>query len=224
MTLDEFKREFQTVYDMGSYGAPELNNYEISLFLTMAVREYVENIYRVFEHTEYIKRGLGPLLKEQPLDLYDADDYIAGLNVKETTLPGDMLYILQENVMFDNQKGVVEIISEDLDTINKTVKNPFRKPNKNKILRTEIGNNKLRLYSAGNITNYKVKYLKKYKPIILSDFATDPDLTGTETIEGKNTKTTTELPGFLHPKLVERAVQLAIKSFRENNLQTQIEV
>lgn len=224
MNLAEFKKEFQTTYDMSSYGAPELNNYEISLFLTKAVREYVDEVYSQFEFSEYIKRGLGPLIKEEALTLQAADDYFDNMNVYECSLPGDLFYIAQENIKLNNEKGRYEIISEDLDWINKSVKNPFRRPNKKKIYRTEIGGNKVRLYSSENVTHYKIKYLKKYTPIVLTDFTTDVDLMGTETIEGRNKPSNTELPSFVHPRIVDRAVVLAIKSFRENNLQTQIEV
>lgn len=226
MTLPEFKKEFQTHYDMSSSGAPDMNNYEISLFLTQAVRDLVDEIYHNFEHTEYVKRGLGPLIKEQELSLVNAADYFDNINVAECVLPSDLFYMLQENVKLNNAPGKVEIISEDLDNINKSVKNPFRRPNKNKVYRTQIGDKRVRIYSSGEdqVTHYKVKFLKKYKPIILSNFATDPDLLGTETIEGSNSPSLTELPDFLHDKLVRRAVVLAIKSFRNNNLQTQIEV
>lgn len=224
MTLAEFKREFQTNYDMGSYGAPELNNYEISLFLTQAVRDIVEEIYQNFEHSEYVKRGLGPLIKEETLDLYSAKDYFDQIEVAEAVLPADVYYILQENVKLNNKSGRVEVIAEDLDYINKSIKNPFRKPNKNKIFRTQIGDKRVRLYSSEDVTHYKIKYLKRPNPIILSDFTTDPDLLGDETIGSRDTQTNTELPEFLHDKIVNRAVVLAIRSFRENNIQTQTQV
>jgi hypothetical protein len=224
VNLTEFKKEFQTTYDMSSYGAPDLNNYEISLFLTKAVRQYIDEVYRQFEFTEYIKRGLGPLIKEEALTISDAEDYFDNMNVYECNLPGDLFYIAQENIKLNNKKGRYEIIPEDLDWINKSMKNPFRRPNKSKIYRTEIGSNKVRLYSSEKVTHYKLKYIKKYSPIVLVDFTKDVDLLGDETIEGISKPTLTELPNFIHPSLVDRAVVLAIKSFRENTLQTQIEV
>lgn len=224
MNLAEFKSEFQTKYDMGSFGAPDLNNYEMSLFLTQSVRDIVEEGYHNFETSEYIKRSIGPLVKEKPLTIYPGEDYIKDLKVFEVDLPADAFFILQENTKLNGVAGHVEIIPEDLDNLNKSVKNPFRKPNKNKIFRTEISNKRLRLYSSETITHYKIKYIKKYSPIILVDLSADPDLLQTETIEGKTGPTTTELPDFLHHKIVDGAVVLAIKSFRENNLKTQIEV
>lgn len=226
MTLAEFKKEFQTHYDMSSAGAPEMNDYEISLFLTQAVRDIVGEIYQNFEHTEYVKQGLGPLISERALELRKSTDYFDKINVFEAVLPSNMFYILQENVMLNNKAGRVEVMSEDLDNINISIKNPFRKPNSRRVYRTQIGDKRVRIYSdqADNVTAYKIKFIKKYKPIILSNFAMDPDLMGDETIDGLQTPSTTELPDFLHDKIVRRAVVLAIKSFRNNNLQTQIEV
>jgi hypothetical protein len=226
MQLPELKLEFQTKYNMSSKGAPDLDNYEMSVFLTQSVRDIVDEIYKNFEHTEYIKKGLGPLIKEEVLTPSKSEDYFSseGLDAYDCELPTDLWYTLQENVKLKGLYNHVEVVAEDLDNINKTVMNPFRKPNSRKILRTEIGANKVRLYSGLKITKYKVKYLKQYTPIILTDFTTDPDLMGDETIDGKNKPSMTELPAFLHARIVDRAVILAIKALRQNNLQTQIEV
>lgn len=225
MTLPEFNNEFDITYNLASFGAPDLNSYEKSVFLTQAVREIVESLYTNYENSEYEKRALNPLVVEKVVDLVSATDYYKNVVVQECTLPTDLYFILQENVITNSTcNSNVEIIVEDLDNLNKTIKNPFKKPNKRKIIRTSIGGNKLRLYSEEGISKYKIKYLKKYSPIILTDFSSDPALVGDETIDGKNVETNTELPVFLHDKIVKRGVVLAIKSLRENNLKTQIEV
>lgn len=226
MTLPEFKLEFNTKYNMSSQGAPDLDNYEMSLFLTQGVRDIVDEIYKNFEHTEYVKKGLGPLIKEQVLFPTLSEDYFDGEGIQafDCQLPTELWYLLQENVKLKGLSNHVEVIPDDLDDINKSVPNPFRKPNKRKILRSEIGANKVRLYSGLDIQKYKVKYLKQFTPIILTDLSTDPDLMGDETIEGKNKPSMTELPSFLHARIVDRAVVLAIASLRQNNLQTKIEV
>lgn len=225
MTNPEFKNEFKIMYDAASKGGPDLNNYEISLFLTQAVRDIIDELYPQFEYSEYVKRALNPLVAEKPLALTTSADYFNNMKVVEASLPADLYYILQENVILNPQEvDVVEVISDDLDNINKAFKNPFKKPNKRRVYRTQIGLGKVRLYSEIDIVNYKVKYLKKYSPIIVTNLSTDPDLLGTETIDGKTGESSTNLPVFLHHKIVDRAVVLALKSLRENNLKTQIEV
>jgi hypothetical protein len=224
MNLAEFKLEFQTVYDSGSMGAPSLNDYEISLFLTMAARDIVLEVYKNTENTELIKRALNPLVKEKTLSLSISSDMLPGFEVSEAILPADLYFLLQENVKLKDITTHVEVIPEDLDEINVTVKNPFRKPSAKRVLRTEIGSNKVRLYSTNAVEKYKVKYYKKPSPIILTDLGTDPDLNGDETLEGQQKPSNTELPDFLHKDIVKRAVVYAVRSARENNLQTQIEV
>ena len=71
---------------------------------------------------------------------------------------------------------------------------------------------------------FKIKYIKNQKPIILEDFDTDPELMGTETIEGLSSKTETELPNFIHDEIIDKAVIIAIKATRENSLQSQVQV
>ena len=225
MNNSEFKNEFQVTYDMASQGAPSLNNYEISLFLTQGVRDLIDELYPGFEFTEYNKRALNPLVEEETLVTVVTQDFFPNFIATNAILPSDLYYILQENVTLVGQEAdIVEVISEDLDYINKTLKNPFRQPNERKILRTQIGTSKVRLYSTKDINTFKIKYIKKYSPIILSDFTSDTDLLGTETIDGSNQPSQTDLPVFIHDKIVKRAVQLAVKSLRENNLKTQIEV
>lgn len=224
MTTKEFRDEFMVMYNSASFGAPDLNNYEVSLFLTQAVRDIVKELYSSFEYSEFSKRALNPLIRETALILLPATDYYKNVIAQEVILPNDIYFILQENIKISDDCIDVEVISEDLDNLNITMKNPFKRPSKRKVIRTEIGNNRVRLYSKVDITNYKIKYVKKYSPIIVSNFASDLDLLGTETIDGLSTLRTTELPVFLHDTIVKRAVILAIKSLRENNLKTQIEV
>lgn len=224
MTLLEFKNEFNEKYSAASLGAPDFNDYEISLWLTQAVRDIIQELYNSFEHTEYNKRALNPLIVEKALELVASTDYYNNVTAQEADLPEDIYYILQENALLATNCSDIEILSEDLDNLNKTMRNPFRKPNKRKIIRTQIGENKIRLFSESGIDKFKIKYIKKYTPIILSDFTTNDDLVGDETIDGLATPSNTELPVFLHDSIVDRAVVLAIKSLRENNLKTQIEV
>lgn len=229
MVPAEFNNEFDIMYNTASFGGPSLNKYEKSVFLTQAIRELIDEIYPNYEYSEFSKRALNPLISESVLTAptLEPQGYYKDIVGYDYTLPGNIYYILQENVAFTDPEcdaTHIEIIAEDLDNLNKTIKNPFKKPNKRKILRSSIGGNKVRLYSPFELSSYKIKYIRKYSPIVLSDFASDPELVGDETIDGINVVTNTELPVFLHDKIVKRGVILAIKSLRENSLKTQIEV
>ena len=252
MTLAEFENEFKVRYNAASNGAPDLNSYEISLFLTQAIRDMVLGYYANFESNEASQRALNPLIasqefcvqEEEPSNEYAGSkaidetpgqevetitDYYTGYVTQRITLPSDVWFLLQEQVtMFEPSCGsiIVEVVAETLDNMNKTIKNPFKRPNERKVIRLvdADGFRYVRIVSASPIDCYKVKYLKKYTPIILANFAEETDLVGDETIDGFNTVRNTELPVFLHDEIVKRGVLLAIKSLRENNLQTQLEV
>lgn len=224
MTLLEFKNEFKYKYDSASNGGPDLNSYEISLCLTQACRDIIEDAYNSYENNERSKRILAPLLKEFDSVIQANTDDLTDLNCFLVSLPTDLNYILREEAKMDNCIFNPKIENTDIDYLSTYLSNPFRKPNDRKIIKVEYNNTHFKIYSSNTLTKYKIKYLKKYSPIIVEDFNTDPELIGNESIEGLNVQTQTELPYFIHDEIVDKAVIIAIKSSRENNLQTQIQI
>lgn len=224
MTLQEFNDEFQFKYDAASNGGPDLNSYEKSLCLTQATRDIIEDAYATFETNEKSRRILAPLLDQFESNVVPVvDNYNEPFLVYNVTLPPNLNYILREEAILDNCSHNPTIVKADLDYLSEYLKNPYKKPNQRKIIRTEYGS-VLRAYTTIRLLKYRIKYLKKYSPIILTDFELDPELLGTETIEGLNTQTTTELPYFVHDEIVDKAVIIAIKITRENSLQTQVQI
>jgi hypothetical protein len=65
---------------------------------------------------------------------------------------------------------------------------------------------------------YKLRYIKKPKPIIIGDF-TDTEVS----IEGRQKITECELPSELHSEILQRAVELA-KAAYQGDINTTIEV
>lgn len=249
MTPAEFENEFRVKYNMASMGAPDLNSYEISLFLTQGIRDIIKELYPQFENKEFVKRALAPLIitreycidtstddpfssgvaisADQPEMFLTTDYYKNGLLVHEIIPPTNLWWIIQDQVDFLNPECNtidVEVVAEDIDNLNKSVKNPFKKPNKRKVYRVSDNLGRINLIAHDQIECYKMKYLKKYTPIIVANFEDETDLVGNETIDGLNTISNTELPVFLHDDIVDRGVVLAIRALRDNNLRTQIEV
>lgn len=224
MTLQEFNTEFQFKYDSASNGAPDLNSYEKSLCLTQACRDIIDNAYSTYETNERSKRILAPLLASHDSVIQANTDDLTNLNCFLVSLPQDLNYILLEEAKLTNCNYHIEIVNTDLDYLNTFLKNPFKKPNQRKILRIEYNKEKLKIYSIGTLTKYRIKYLKKYSPIILTNLATDPELLNNETIEGLQAPTLTELPYFIHDEIVDKAVIIAIKTTRENSLQSQVQI
>ena len=102
--------------------------------------------------------------------------------------------------------------------------NPFKRPNSRKVIRAEFNKEKFKIYSELEVEKYKTKYITKDLPIIIEDFTTDPELNGDESIEGVNVESMTKLPSFIHDEIIDKAVIIAIKSTRENSLQSQVQV
>ena len=112
-----------------------------------------------------------------------------------------------ENNCINNKiVSVVPTIHDDLD---KVLKNPFKSPNNRKVIRLDF-DNKIELISKYNVSNYKIRYLKKPNPIILVKLE---DLN----IDKKQEVSNGETSPILHERIVQRAVQLAVQSKVKSN-------
>jgi len=224
MTLSEFKSEFRYKYDAASSGGPDLNSYEISLCLTQAVRDIIEDAYSSYETNEKSKRILAPLLKTHDSSIEPFTDDLTDYKCFLISLPTDLNYVLLEEAKLDSCNYHIEIVNTDLDYLRTFLRNPFKKPNDRKIIKIEYNKEKFKIYTIKDLNKYRITYLKKYSPIIVDNFINDPELIGNESIEGFNVQKTTELPYFIHDEIVDKAVIIAIKTSRENNLQTQTQL
>ena len=237
MTTAEFSTEFDRLYDNLSKGLTGLNEYEKSLFLTHAQEEIIKSRYSLpgFESNEKIRRELVAVSKPYASSVF-TEDQTHGLdaNSKFFSIPLDAWYLFFEeaklyapNTCFHNKYVGVKPITHDEYNLSKN--NPFRKPNKRKAWRVDIqltgGAKVVEIISEYEPTMYRMRYVEKPTPIILTDFSTDPDLTGMNlTIDGKSTTTECALSSELHRDILKRAVNLAIASYRETNLATKIEL
>ena len=70
------------------------------------------------------------------------------------------------------------------------------------------------------MADYKIRYVKRPKPIILANLA---DEYSNVSIEGINTITECELDPILHPEILQRAVELA-KSAYTGDLKSSVEL
>lgn len=241
MTTSEFISEFDLGYNniLGE-GAPGLDNYERSVYLTTAQEELAKSLYsgntpskQSFEDSERNRRALNELVKD-----YKATDVVAssrGLvdDSKMFTVPNDIMFIIAETATISSTDSclngkvvVVKPITHDEFMVS--YKNPFRKPNSNKVFRVDISkensSNTVELVSPENLSQYNIRYVKYPKPIIVSNLTTDPQVGGLGlTINGETSVANSELNSYLHREIVNRAVELAVRDYRENTLQTRIQ-
>lgn len=232
MTTEEFSTSFDTLLNsyasqipMGNETSKQeivLDEYEKSVFLTLAQEEIVINIYNgknpygdSFESTEEIRRYLDSLVKTK---VYEESN-VTGQETKKLSpnsvfyeLPTDLAFITMEQITYDDEDlgcysgSSASVYPVTQDEYSKIKNNPFRGPTKYKAIRLDFGNNIVELIPKFKIGTYMVKYIAKPSPIILENL---PD--GLK-IEGEDTKKECELNSILHRVILERAVNMAVQS------------
>ena len=74
-------------------------------------------------------------------------------------------------------------------------------------MRLDLPDNMVEIVSNYTVTSYYIRYLKKLKPIVLVDLTAD-----NLAVNGVSVPTECELHESLHPRILERAVMLALRS------------
>lgn len=210
MTLQEFSIEFDILYNnISSNQAPGLTEYEKSVFLTQAQEALVLDLYKgttgdSFETTEEVTRYLSTLVKsfitthfENAVNYMGTPEYAVQMQLNNLWfITFQSASILVNGI---NHRDVL-VIPAKQDTLYKDLKNPFKQPNKNKILAINE-DNKIKLYSNYPITRFVLKYLSRPNPIIIDNEGL--------TIDNQIGPMECQLPESLHRQILLRAVQMA---------------
>jgi hypothetical protein len=223
MTNLEFSNEFDILYNsITSNNAPGLDEYEKSVFLTMAQESVVRDLYTgslvgvSFEEQESLRRYLSNMvITAYPEEITeDTPDPISDTSVFYK-LPTDVFFITYESaVINDDSAGCksgkkIDVYPVTQDRYNQIIKNPFRGTTDRRVLRIDAGLDIVELVYKYKIEKYYIKYVKKPKPIILVDLST---LDSTLSINKESVETPCELNDSLHRTILEKAVALAKRS------------
>lgn len=228
MRRNDFSNGFDTLLNSFAHSAQfgnansqadiALDEYEKSLFLTQAQEEEVLSLYtgknvnrEAFEATEELRRYLSTLIKEAELSpITTSNGNFLGLesNSKFFTLPQDLWFITFERVIITDGKcegsSSLDVYPVRQDEYHKIRKNPFRGANDRRALRLDLSEGNVEIISKYGVTSYYVRYLRKLKPIVLTNLDVDVS------INGVSIATDCELPEILHQRILERAVTLAL--------------
>lgn len=262
MNNAEMSREFDIAYDnISSNQAPGLNSFEKSVILTKAQDDEVRSRYspfnnsqKAFEGSENRRVELRELITPySTTSSFVKEDIEIDSNSLFFEIPQNVYYILQEQVVLkgNTQKTTdtsdtcvngttVRVIPITHDEYNVIKDNPFRVPNKRKVWRMDIGEQKpqdssktedidsvplVEIISEYDISTYKMRYLRQPSPIVLETFDDNPEYEGLDlSVDGVSIYTPCELNAEIHRNIVDRAVELAILGYRENNLQANVEL
>lgn len=225
MTNIEFSNEFDVLVNSYSAIKPfgyeasalEFDEYEKSAFLTLAQEKIVTSLYngtllgKPFESTEELRRYLNDLIKTYSTDIVVKQNTIEN-DLYIVEIPEDVMFITYEVVKSEDSKlgcakgTTFEVVPVTQDDLHKTIRNPFRGPNKRRVLRLDIASHRVELVSAYSISEYTMRYISKPDPIILTD------LPEGLSINEITKETECKLNPAIHRVILETAVSLALKS------------
>lgn len=233
ITLQEIRDKFNLHYNnVLSGGAPGLDDYELSLFLTQAYKEVIFNLYNgtskgeSFDYTEKLKALLSTstitsVFTEGNLLPALTEDLIS----KKFELSSDVWFIVKESVdMGNGYKKVIPIAHNEFWVL---AGNPYKAPNKLRAWRLDEGDlltgiRNVIIISAFPVDSYQCTYIAKPGPIILSDLTLIADDLHIENLTENTLPKIIENNVWLAELIINRAVELATKDYKENSLNNQV--
>ena len=217
--FDTLLQPYITKDNFGKQNTLAFDEYEKSIFLTKAQEQIVLELYQELEQSEEVRKYLSNLIRtDNYVPIGEQDETLINNNFKsyKVEISNDILFMIYEQCTLSDENNcinnkIVSVVPTIHDDLDKVLKNPFKSPNSRKVIRLDF-DNKIELISKYNITNYKVRYLKKPNPIIL--VALEDNLS----INNGDTKVSNgETNPILHERIVQRAVQLAVQSKVKSN-------
>ena len=239
MSENEMNNEFDILYDsIVSLGAPDLDKYEKSVFLTKAQLEIVkENLGPInkystsFEGSEKRRADLRELVKDYRVAPIPMTNGITPTSSYSAKLPEDLFLIMYESAFFTKEgcstPQKIDIVPIKYDEYNERVKNPFRKPDNSNGFRLDVNSNNsgrtVELVITAPVDFYQIRYVKYPGPIILADLVgVSPN--ESLSVDGVNIKTECQLDEELHREIVDRAVQLAMLAYNSGSLTSKVQL
>ena len=236
MTLQEFNTNFDLLYNnIASNQAPGLDEYEKSVFLTNAQLELVKNYFNPkgnkyqegFDQSPKRQLDFSTITDLKVYNITDALSNVTKFNDDSIVFPYDdnFLFIIQElatvtdSVTGTNKNVNIRSITnvEYMMAMNKPYKYPFKHEGWRIIHNTDDRKLELLLSYGDRLKSYKIRYIKRPTPIILTDLSS----LGL-TIDGISTPTDCILDEAMHAEIVQRAVELAKMSYDSQNVQENI--
>jgi len=217
MTIADFHTEVKARLDkMDSLQLPNLLTSEIDLFLNQAQDRTVKQRYGVsnpkrqgYEETQKRTDDLKAITRTVVLGPAPASVDNIDTNARFFILPADYWFIVQERVNItypcgDTEETTdVEVRPIEHNEFTKSIYDPFKKPNKRKVLRLmENGQSEIIYAPGATLNSYKIRYIKK--PIRMS-------YTG---------GVTCELSDHLHSEIVDECVKVILENIESIRLKT----
>lgn len=216
--FDTLLQPYITKDNFGKQNTLAFDEYEKSIFLTKAQEQIVLELYQKLEQSEEVRKYLSNLIKTANFTpIGEKDESLINNTFKsyKVELGNTVLFMIYEQCTLSDKNDcingrIVSVVPTIHDDLDKVLKNPFKSPNSRKVIRLDF-DNKIELISKYNISNYKVRYLKKPNPIILVKLEDNLSIDNSAEVSSGETNP------ILHERIVQRAVQLAVQSKVKSN-------
>jgi|LakMenEpi03Aug12_release.lakeMendotaPanAssembly.Ray.scaffolds.fasta_scaffold76648_5 hypothetical protein len=243
MTVQEFSNHFDILYNaIATQSAPGIDSYEKSVYLTKAQLEIIKNYYdpasnrkqKGFEGSEKRRADLKELIKSYSTTTVINNSTKIHSSAKFYPVPEDTFLIVNEQVKITSSDcfngTTINTKPVTYDEFNIQIKNPFKTPDSTVAWRLDISRlNNVKVveivspYNVLGSLEYKIRYLKYPKPIILENLNTAFPGEGL-TIDGKFLPQTCELDSHIHDEILDRAVELCLRDYKPQNLESKIQL
>ena len=220
MDTQNFSSQFDVIANAMYRNSPQyaveiplsFNEYEKSVFLTNAQREFITDVYSKgsFEASEEMTEYVDVLITQEVLKPATVED-----KLREDSymfqLPPDLWFLTYEQAIIkdsslecgDSDERTVDVIPVTQDHLFRTSESPFRGSNERRVLRLRIQDYS-ELISKYPVISYIIRYIRAPKPIILAQLPDGLD------IEGIKDVTECELNSVVHKEILDRAVRMAL--------------
>lgn len=215
MTIAQAHIEFKFRCDkIDALNYPNFLPEEIDLILNNAQERVVKQRYGItnpkrqsYEETQKRTEDLKNITVNDVLTplAYSVDNI--DTNARFVNTPTDHWFTVQErcsitcNVCGENVTSLAEVIPVSHSEVSKVLRDPFKKPNNEKVLRL-MAEGKIELVSSCTIVNYRIRYVKKPRTVSLSG------------------NITFELSEHLHSEIIDEAVKIALENIEGKRTQT----
>lgn len=236
MTNQEMSNEFDILYDsIASLGAPDIDLYEKSVFLTQAQLQLIKEYYgpinkyqRSFEGSSKRRTDLRELIRtyEVTPTLESQNSYAM---IYTLSMPADLFIQIYEQAKYKNTGcdtiEILEVVPIKHDELHETMRNPFRKPDYKNGFRVDLastdGVKTVQLYTDRAIDSYQLRYIKYPDPIVLTDL---DEISSDLSVDGVTVETPCALDEEIHREILDRAVELAMLAYKPEGLQSKVQL
>ena len=224
MLISEFHTEFKVAVDkLTSFNSPSFLPEEIDVIFNNTIERFVSQ--RMYGNNpsrlglEENQKRFDDLLTLVFQANYSTFSTSALLKPGGSTVafPADYWHTIEEDATITyldcnnvSQTKVVPVIPVTHDRYNKVIRDPFHKPNENKIIRMGIGGSPELIVATGTtLSSYRLRYIKKPTEVKYgTTYAVQP-----------NTDVNCDLPEHTHKEIISLAVQEALETIESQRYQ-----